>query len=136
MRRLIGIVLLVLLAGCNLNAPEQTAVPIPTPNIPSVEFISPTEGDRVIEGFDMTIDVVGRDETPGAGVARIEVLLNGQLLQEAIPEDDNPQPVFRVETNWITEGIGKHVLSAIAYRRDGTPSDERFISVDVIAQEG
>lgn len=134
MRRSIGVALILLLAGCNLNAPGEPT-PSPTPSIPSVEFISPSEGDRVVEGFDMTIDLVGRDDTPGAGVARIEVRLNGQRLQEATPENDIPVAVFRVETNWITEGVGKHVLSAIAYRRDGTASNERFITIEVVQRE-
>ncbi len=94
----------------------------------------PTEGDRVVEGFDLTIDLVAQDDAPGAGVARVEILINDQLLIEAEPEEGNPVPTFRVETNWITEGTGKHVLSATAYRRDGTQSDTRFITLEVVGE--
>ncbi len=131
MSRFIGLVFLMMLAGCNLGA-EPAPTLAPTPNIPRLQFIAPNEGDRVIPGYDLTIDVVAEDMQPGAGVAKIELYLNDQLYREVTPENDIPVPVFRAEMNWFTEGIGRHVFSAVAYRRDGTRSDEALINIEVV----
>lgn len=131
MRGFIRILLLVLLAGCNLNAPDTTATPAPTPDIPTVAFITPEAGTQAVEGFDLTVDIAARDER---GIQRIDLLLNGDIINTA--EVDNvPLPVFRVEMNWVTAGVGRHVLSAIAYRADGTASDEQFVTIEVVPRE-
>ena len=132
MRRCLSVfaVVLALCAGCNLDDPNAT--PFPTPDIPTVEFIFPAAGASVVEGADMTIDIVARDNNPGAGIARVELFLNGAPFREAEPENDIPVPVFRVEMNWIAEGAGFHALTAIAYRADGQQSDLADISVEVV----
>jgi len=132
MCRSVAFVVFLLLAGCNLNTENTTAIPVATPNIPRVQFIEPQSGDRMVEGFDLTIDVVGQDDMPGAGIAKIELYLDGQLIREATPEDNIPTAVFRAEMNWFAEGVGLHALSAIAYRRDGTRSDEALLNVEVV----
>jgi len=132
MRRLFVMIIAVMVAGCNLNTVSPT--PAPTADIPRVEFLypesSPDNPARVVEGTDLTIDVVARDET--AGIYRVELYLNGQLLNESPPQLE-PLPVFRVEMNWFANGIGRHVLSAIAYRQDGTQSNMTTLMVEVIA---
>lgn len=127
-RRAIHIMLLalLLLVGCNL-AP---ATPVPTPDLPTIEIIAPLNNATVLEGFDLTIDIVARDN--GRGVARIELLIDDFVVDEFRPVERIEEPVFRVETNWVAEGIGKHRLSAIAYRSDGARSDEFSIVVEVL----
>jgi hypothetical protein len=129
-------ILIVLLAGwaltgCNLNASQLT--PVPTPDLPGVEFLYPSDGSGVIEGTDLTIDLIARDESQG--INRIELLLNGIRLREAVTDDHNPVPAFRVEMNWLAQGTGLHVLTAIAYRPDGTRSDEADIIVEVLERD-
>jgi hypothetical protein len=133
MRRLLVALIVTagIVAGCNLDNPDAT--PIPTPDLPTVEFIAPISGATVIEGADMTIDIVARDNNPIAGIARIELFLNGAPYREAEPDDDIPVPVFRVEMNWIADGLGFHAFTAVAYRADGQQSDLTDISVEVIA---
>lgn len=135
-RRVVTVILLtgILLTGCNLNAPEA-ATPTPAPLLPRVAFITPTQGDRVLEDFDLQIDLVARDDDPAHGIARLEVYVNDAILLEATPEDEQPVPTFRVSTNWLTQGIGLNVLSAIAYRQDGTPSNEAIINLEVVARD-
>lgn len=123
--------LLLMLTGCNLTE-GGPITPSPTPELIQIEFLTPTEGDRVVAGFDLTIDVAAQETSTGPGIAEIEVYLNGELLQSASPEDRAGVPVFRLETNWLAEGTGFQVLSAIAYRADGTTSDERIITIEVV----
>jgi hypothetical protein len=124
-------VLLVLLTGCTLSS-GGTATPLPTPDIPQVEFLFPPQGTSIFEGADLTIDLLAQDETGGIG--RVELYLNDQLLREAEPETPG-EPVYRVEFNWFAEGAGgRQVLSAIAYRQDGTASSEVFTQVEVLAR--
>jgi hypothetical protein len=131
MRVLLTLLLSVLvLTGCNLDE-STTSTPIPTPDIPVVEFVYPERGARVIEGAELKIDLVARDDT--VGIRRIELYLNGQLLNTAEPPNAPVESVFRVEMNWFASVAATHVLSAIAYRPDGTRSDEAFLDIEVIA---
>ena len=121
----------ILLAGCTLSAESPTPTPLPpTPDIPSVTFLYPQDDTPVVEGSELRIDIVAQDSV---GIQKIEVRLNGQLLIPPTWPETGPAPVYRLETNWIATGIGRHVLSAIAYRSDGTRSDETIIEIEVIA---
>jgi hypothetical protein len=119
------------LAGCNLTASQPT--PVPTPDLPGVEFLYPADGSSVIEGTDLTIDLIARDESQG--INRIELLLNGIRLREAVTDSDAPVPAFRVEMNWLAQGAGLHVLTAVAYRPDGIRSDEADITIEVLERD-
>ena len=125
------IILIFLLAGCTLSAAAPTPTPLPpTPDIPRVNFLYPQDNSLVVEGSELRIDIVAQDSV---GIQKIEVRLNGQLLIPPTWPETGPAPVYRLETNWIATGIGRHVLSAIAYRSDGTRSDETIIEIEVIA---
>ncbi|GAB4325403.1 MAG: hypothetical protein Kow00117_13110 [Phototrophicales bacterium] len=118
---------MILSAGCNLNADSQV---IPTRDRPIVQFIAPENNTRVVEGFDLTLDLYAQDSI---GVARIELRLNGQTFRDLDYPNYQSGQQFRAQTNWIARGIGFHSFSAIAYRVDGTQSDEVFISIEVVA---
>lgn len=116
-----------MLAGCNLSA---TPTPPPaTPDLPRVLFQEPQNNSRVVEGFEINVDIVAADETQGIG--RIEFLVDNVLVQEGTPPD-GVVPVFRANVKWVAQGIGMHSLSAVAYRPDGTPSDVTTIVIEVI----
>lgn len=117
-----------LLSACTLTDSPPTLTP--TPDLPSVSFQFPENRSQVFEGTDLTLDLVARDNTQG--IARIELLVDTQPLQEATPIGGEAVPVFRVEMNWLAQGIGNHILTATAYRADGTPSDETNIVLEVI----
>jgi hypothetical protein len=123
--------LIILLSGCNLQS--GTPTPIPTPNIPSVEFQFPQNNSTVVEGVDLDIDVVATD--PGTGVARVELLVDDQPHLEGKPEISPEVPTFTVKMNWLAQGIGAHSLTAVAYRLDGTASAPKTIIVEVVARE-
>lgn len=131
MRIAVALVLLILcLCGCNLNAAARTPTPPPTPDIPQVSFNAPVNNARVFEETLLDIDLVATDY--GQGISKIALYVDGTLLDEAESEGGPTKPIFRVEMNWLTEGVGAHTLSAIAYRPDGTPSEETIIVIEVV----
>jgi hypothetical protein len=120
--------LLLVLVACNLSKEPPTAVP--TADLPRVEFQQPINGATVIEGSELTIDLLAIDER--VGILRIEVLIDDIPYREGTPENGAPVPTYRVLLNWLAQGVGRHVLTAIAYRPNGTPSDETRILVEVL----
>lgn len=126
-RSLIVTLMLVILAGCNLSGQNEV---VPTPDRPTVQFLSPDNNALVVDGFDLTLDLYAQDSV---GVARIELRLNGQKLRDLDYPNYQSGQQFHAETNWIAQGVGFHNFSAIAYRLDGTQSDEVFISIEVVS---
>ncbi|MCB9457551.1 MAG: hypothetical protein H6671_16315 [Anaerolineaceae bacterium] len=121
------LVLVIAAAGCNLSSTAPT--PYPTPDLPRVEFLSPVNGSRVIDGVELDVELLAQDST--AGIARVELLVDDQPHGESQPEA-NSVPVYRVLLAWRAQGVGVHPLTAIAYRADGTPSDPVVILVEVV----
>ena len=120
------IIITVGIIGCTLEAPEA----IPTPDLPRVQFISPANNSRVVQNTDLTIDLFAQDST--LGIAKIEFYADGNLIKEASLPNYAVQTDFRVQVNWLAQGVGLHALSAIAYRPDGTQSNEMFLSLEVV----
>lgn len=129
-RYVIGLLLCCLCVGmasaCNLTA----STPPPTPDLPTVRFVAPANNARVLQGTDLTVDIFAEDSA--VGIARVEFRVDGAPVGDGGPPQFGVETRFRVQMNWLAQGIGAHVLSAIAYRPDGTPSDETFIVVEVV----
>lgn len=127
---LIFILVSLLVTGCNLRAGNATNTPLPTPDIPRIQFTYPDNNSTVLENTDMQIDLLAEDS--GAGVARVELLIDDLKANEARPEVSNEVPTFTVRMNWVTKGAGIHSLTAIAYRLDGVASAPTTILVQVL----
>lgn len=125
MRYRIIFLICLLFTGCTLEA-----TPAPTPDIPRVQFIAPANNSRVVNGTDLTVDLFAQDST--LGIAKIEFFADGSLIKEASLPNYDVQTDFRIQVNWLASGLGFHALSAIAYRPDGTPSNEAFLSIEVV----
>lgn len=123
--------LLVMLTACNLQYGEPP--PLPTPDLPQIEFQAPANNDSISEGTEIEISLVARDD--GIGVGRIELLIDDLPHNEAFPEVSAAVPVFAVNMNWLAAGIGFHSLTAIAYRPDGTAGRPATISILVVPGE-
>ena len=82
---------------------------------------------------DFVFDIVARDETQG--IAKVELRIDDELIAEAEPPDEDSVPVFRVNMNWLAQGIGKHFVEVIPYRPDGTRGDPAQLTLEVIASE-
>lgn len=112
----------VLLAGCNLRqsgAPTDT--PFPTPDIPRIRFMFPENNSSVVEGTDLAVEVLAEDS--GAGVAKVQLIVDEVLQGEGKPEISSSVPAFSVKIHWVAKGIGLHSLRAVAFREDGKSSD-------------
>ena len=117
------LIALLLLSACSLNTPA------PPPDVPHVEFLFPMEGVSVSAGTDLQIGLVATDST---GIARVELLIDDLPHQEARPVEVPTVPVFTVDLNWLAQGAGVHVLTATAYRSNGTASEPAIIRVNVV----
>jgi len=132
MRWMVIILAALSLSACNLS--NQPATAVPTPDLPRVQFQSPVNESTVYEGTDLDIQILAEDS--GIGIAHVELLADEQHVQDARPEISAAVPVFTVDMNWLAEGIGRHSLTAIAYRPDDTPSDPAIIIIQVVPATG
>jgi hypothetical protein len=119
---------IICLSGCNLQS--GTSTPLPTPDIPTIQFQFPANNSTVFEGVDLNIELVAIDS--GSGVARVDLMIDDQPHQQGKPEVSLAVPAFTVTMNWITQGVGQHSLTAVAYRVDGTASAPQTIIVEVV----
>jgi hypothetical protein len=124
------VVLITALSGCNLQSADSIT-PMPTPDLPRIEILSPANNQRVILGTEFDFDVVARDET--AGIARIELRINDRLVQEAEPPE-GVVGVFRAQMNWLAQTEGIALVEAIPYRADGTQGDPARLSLEVVKE--
>lgn len=129
--RLITAAWLLITAACTLV--YGTPAPQPTPNIPRVEFLTPSNNSRFVEGAEIVVEILAQDA--GIGVARVEFQVDGVTVSEALPVVSGAVPVFTVRANWLAEGVGLHALSALAYRPDGFASEPAFVIVEVLPKE-
>ena len=130
--RWLGIlVILLLVSACNLNQ-GVLPTPFPTPDLPTAEFLSPPNNTRVREAFDLELEIVARD--PGPGVSRVELYIDDEKINEASPATGTAEKVFTVTMNWLTSGLGDHVIRVIPYRKDGTRGDEVILNIEVVVE--
>lgn len=129
MRSFLIVVLMVMLAGCNLTQ-GSSVTPTPLPDLPQVEILDPANNRQIYEGTEFDFDIVARDES--AGIVRIELYIDDAIINSASPVDATSVPVFRVTINWLAEGQGLHTVEAVAYRADGTQSDPALINIEVL----
>lgn len=123
----LGLVLLtvILNAGCNLVVDEPEP---PPPPLPVIQFLDPPADAVFEEGEEVTIRLLAQDPN-GTGVARVALLIDDLLHQEALPVISAAVPVFTVEMNWLASGIGLHALTATAFRLDGTAGPAETIRI-------
>lgn len=126
LRLLIVLWALIGLSACNLTNAPPTVIPA----LPSVRFIAPENNVIVPQGTDLQIRLLASDEG-GLGIAGIDFIADGEIVQSVVPEASAAVPVMTIDVNWLAAGAGRHVLEAIAFRPDGTPSDAAAISVQV-----
>lgn len=129
---ILGLLVMLFSAACNLVLEEQIT-PIPTPNIPQIEFLSPANNQQVVEGIVFDIEIIARDDNPG--IALIELYIDDALINAITPVATTSEPIFTTRMNWLAQGVGLHIFEAIAYRPDGTQGDSALITVEVIARD-
>ncbi|MFZ4828661.1 MAG: Ig-like domain-containing protein [Phototrophicaceae bacterium] len=133
LRRMICLVgmLCAVLLGCTLS--NNVPPPSPTPDFPSVQFISPLNNATVIEGTELLFDMVATYQT--AGIERVELVIDTQPHNQAKPTESSV-PVFATQMNWLAAGVGKHIITAQAFGKDGMPGAEASIVIEVLSRSG
>jgi uncharacterized protein YraI len=135
---IIVIFVLLLTAGCSF--PNQQLVPtvelpvrstvaleVIDPGRPEVSILSPPSGSSFPAGDQVVVESVATDTGPG--VTRVDLLVNGSLVNTANTPEDIPQNNFSILHTWTPNQMGEYVLSIVAYRSDGTPSNPALITV-------
>lgn len=112
---------------------ESEITPIPTADIPQIEFLLPMNNQQVVEGIVFDIEVVAHDNN--SGVALIELSVDGEQIHAVRPIEKLSEPIFTARMNWRAQGVGLHSLEAVAYRPDGTQGDPAIITVEVIVRD-
>jgi hypothetical protein len=98
--------LLVLAAVWYYNQPN------PASQVPTVSFITPTNGAQVSVGAPVIVQANASD---ARGVTRIELWVNGTLTGQQTSATPQGQPTLLLNVNWTPPAQGSHVLEVRAF---------------------
>jgi hypothetical protein len=117
---MIAAILMVSLLACGLEpASEESGV--------SVVIDSPTSGARVTAGEQVQIIST---VTAAAGVARVDLSVDGTLMRSDEPPDGQPT-TFAIAQPWTPGEAGEVTISVVAYDTAGTSSETVVITLHV-----
>ncbi len=94
---------------------------------PSVTITSPASGTTVTLGEE--VQILSTAAADG-GVARVDLLVNGQVVRSDTPPSGTP-PTFSVVQAWTPAIAGEVTVSVIAYDTEGNASDPAAITIRV-----
>jgi hypothetical protein len=103
--------------------PEEETVAV------TITINSPFSGSVVAVGENVTIDSTA---TADAGIDRVELTINGQMVRRDSPPDGNPI-TFRVSQPWTPPAGGQATIAVIAFDANGQSSSTATISLQVAA---
>jgi len=124
-------ILTMILTACNLGNVPVTPIPTPTElipdGVPEISIISPAAGDEFVVNEEILVSVTASDQ---AGVTRVQLLANGQIVKSVSSESVEGDETFSAVLDYTPRAQGAVVLRAIAYR-GATASDPDEIQVEV-----
>lgn len=125
------LVLLVLLAACNLNmAPDNTNLPIT--GAPVVQMVSPLPNATYLEGVPVNIQVLVTNA--GADIAQVDISVDDTVFASVTEPNTAGAPSFSVAESWPADEAGTHTISVTAARADGTTSEAASVTISVVSQ--
>lgn len=137
-RILIGLFLLIG-AGCAAlpraePTPAEISVvlqdtPTSDPGTPQVVVDHPPSGFTTDQFSPLMVQSTSVDEI---GIVRVDLLVDGILVRSDTTPEGQPQTHYSLMQAWVPDQIGDYVLTVIAYRTDGTPSEPAKINVSVV----
>jgi len=96
---------------------------------PSVTITSPPSGTTVMVGEEVQIVSTAAAD---AGVERVELSVNGQLVRSDTPPSGNPT-TFSVAQPWVPVAEGEVTVSVVVYDLEGVASEPAVINLRVEA---
>lgn len=117
--RLLVALMMLAAAGlaCNLLELRATPIPMLTPTspfgAPTVTISSPADGSEVARGQEVLIQSTSTD---AVGVTRVELRVNGFIVNTVSAETTTGSRQFSVIQSWTPTDAGQAVLEIVAYR--------------------
>jgi cell division septation protein DedD len=128
---------LITLAGAALACNVQFGGIAPTPArepTSSVMFIAPANNSVIAEGSMIVFAVLAQDSE--AGVAQVDLLIDGLLVESQTAPAPDGQPSFTARFDWLAGGLQGHLITAEALRADGSVIGEAGLAITVVAAAG
>jgi hypothetical protein len=94
----------------------------------TVSITSPDSGSTVSVGESVRISSTASAD---AGVARVELLIDGEVVSEIEPPAGTP-PTFPLRQSWVPLEEGEVTVSVVAYDAEGQASDPAAIRLNVV----
>ena len=121
--------------GCSL-APrpavnQPTTAPRTADGPPTVAIAAPPPGVFGWVGYPFDLDVRGADPW-GIGVSRLDLRVGGELVDSATTPGGAAQLSFATILEWVPSDEGNFAVSVIAYRPDGSSSDEARMTIGIL----
>jgi hypothetical protein len=105
--------------------------PTPAPQVVTAVINSPGDGGTVVVGQAVMIDSA---ITAAAGVDRVDLSVNGQVIRHDTPPEGNPTE-FRVSQLWTPTSEGQATITVVVYDVNDA-SDEATITLRAVASGG
>jgi Tol biopolymer transport system component len=105
--------------------------PTPAAGAVSVVINSPINGSAVVVGQEVMVDST---VTAAAGVNRVDLSVNGQVVRHDSPPDAGPT-MFRVVQPWIPAAEGQATIAVVAYDTKGA-SGQASVTLQAVASGG
>lgn len=96
---------------------------------PLVIILSPTEGTaEATVGQPFVVQAAGSDPT---GVLRMDLIVDGRIIDSQYAPEETPLPVFTVTYEWTPDQAGAVIVGVVAYRANGVSSQPAELTVNV-----
>lgn len=102
---------LVALATACQQGPAGTPTPTPGTSKPNVVIVSPASNASVATGATVQIQSTSADAD---GIVLVELIVDGQTLQNSPTPNGQPQPQFSVIQSWTATTVGTHTITVKA----------------------
>ncbi len=122
----ISLALVALVAACQ-QGPSGTPTPTPGASKPNVVIVSPASNATVQTGTAVQIQSTSVDT---AGIVLVELLVDGQPIQNSPTPNGQPQQQFSVIQNWTATTPGTHTITVRA-TNSGLGLGEASININV-----
>ncbi|MBZ0298292.1 MAG: SH3 domain-containing protein [Anaerolineae bacterium] len=127
----LGLLLVLLLAACNLNtAPNNASVPIT--GAPGVQIVSPLPNATYLEGVPVNIQALVTNA--GADLDRVDISVDDTIVSSLTAPNEAGTPSFSIAETWPAAGAGAHTITIVASRSDGTASPPASVTISVVSQ--